>query len=92
LAAVHVTVKRPVVDDVWSAESDVPLVFVIATFVAFAGVARQSVEVAVVVPALGNDELFVTTLNQYEVPAVRERVVLVPDVVVCNVTGLEVVP
>ena len=74
------------------AESDVPFVFVIATFVAFAGVARQSVEVAVVVPALENDELFVTTLNQYDVPAIREIVVEVPDVVVCNVTGLEVVP
>ena len=60
--------------------------------VTFAGVARQSVEVAVVVPALENDELFVTTLNQYDVPALRVRVVEVPDVVVYNVAGLEVVP
>ena len=60
--------------------------------VTFAGVARQSVEVAVVVPALENDELFVTTLNQYDVPAVREIVVEVLAVVVYNVAGLEVVP
>jgi hypothetical protein len=59
-----VTVKRPVLVTVEFAESECPLVFVIATFVAFAGVARQSVEVAVVVPELENDELFVTTLNQ----------------------------
>jgi len=91
-AAVHVTVKRPVTDDVWSAESDVPLVLVIATFVAFVGVARQSVDVAVVVPALENDELFVTTLNQYEVPAVRGIVVEVEAVVVYSVAGLAVVP
>jgi len=65
---------------------------VIATFVAFVGVARQSVDVAVVVPALENDELFVTTLNQYEVPAVRGIVVEVEAVVVYNVVGLEVVP
>ena len=89
------TVKRPVLLTAEFAESETfypPLESVIATFVAFAGVARQSVEVAVVVPALENDELFVTTLNQYDVPAVREIVVEVPDVVVCNVTGLEVVP
>jgi hypothetical protein len=92
-AAVHVTVKRPVADDVWSAESDVPLVFVIATFVAFAGVPRQSVEVAVVVPELVYDELIVTTLNQYEVPTVRGIVVEVPNALnVCTVSGLEVVP
>ena len=60
--------------------------------VTFAGVARQSVEVAVVVPALENDELFVTTLNQYDVPAVRVRVVEVPDVVVNKFVGFDVVP
>ena len=60
--------------------------------VTFAGVARQSVEFAVVVPALENDELFVITLNQYDVPAVREIIVEVLAVVVYNVAGLEVVP
>ena len=49
-------------------------------------------EVAVVVPALENDELFVTTLNQYDVPTVREIVAEVLAVVVYNVAGLEVVP
>jgi hypothetical protein len=69
-----------------------PLESVIATFVAFAGVARHRVDVAVVVPALEKSELFVTTLNQYEVPAVRGIVVEVEAVVVYNVVGLEVVP
>ena len=54
--------------------------------------ARQSVEVAVVVPALENDELFVTTLNQYEVPAVRIIVTEVLAVVVYSVAGFDVVP
>ena len=60
--------------------------------VTFAGVARQSVEFDVVAPALENDELFVTTLNQYDVPAVRVRVVEVPDVVVNKFVGFDVVP
>ena len=74
------------------AESDVPFVFVIATFVALVGVPRHEVAVPVVVPALENDELFVTTLKKYEVPIVRGIVVEVPDVVVYNVVGFEVVP
>ena len=87
--------KRPVLDTVLFAESETlypPLESVIATFVAFAGAPRQSVEVAVVVPALENNELFVITLNQYDVPAVREIIVEVLAVVVYNVAGLEVVP
>jgi hypothetical protein len=52
-----------VLDTVELAESDVPFVFVIATFVAFAGVPRHDVAEPVVVPELENDELFVTTLK-----------------------------
>ena len=89
------TVKRPVSLTAEFAESETlypPLESVIATFVAFEGMARQSVEVAVVVPALENDELFVTTLNQYEVPAVRIIVTEVLAVVVYSVVGFDVVP